>query len=184
MEKCQVLTNKSFEKLQKYWFKIQIYYAITFLLSYFIVDVQYNCNILICFTDWSLMNVTNQNTKASLCDHFVHLLHQGWPTFLVSVPNFKFISLGGPKISLKKTWRAKKGIFYNICMRKSPKFKVKILNKSLPGHSKCLGGPKMARGPRVGRPCSTWIDYFIKIYFPYGIDNLIIDYIKCLPLFC
>ncbi len=83
---------------------------------------------------------------------------QGWPTFLASVPNFRFISLGGPKISLKKTWRAKKGIFYNICMRKSPKFKVKILNKSLPGHSKSLGGPKMARGPRVGRPCTRqWL---------------------------
>jgi hypothetical protein len=27
----------------------------------------------------------------------------------------------------------------------------------LPGHSKCLGGPKMARGPRVGRPCSNAI---------------------------
>ncbi len=26
------------------------------------------------------------------------------------------------------------------------------LERSLPGHLKSLGGPKMARGPRVGRP--------------------------------
>ena len=35
-------------------------------------------------------------------------LEQGWPTFWTSGPNFRYKSLGGPKISSKKIWGAKK----------------------------------------------------------------------------
>ena len=53
-------------------------------------------------------------------DHYTHSywahtnrddIAQGWPTFLASGPNFWYVSVGGPKISSKKIWQAKKGIF-------------------------------------------------------------------------
>jgi hypothetical protein len=43
-----------------------------------------------------------------------HGLEQGWPTFLASGPNLRYLSVGGQKISSKKIWRAKKrNIFYH-----------------------------------------------------------------------
>ncbi len=45
--------------------------------------------------------------------------------------------------------------FYSENTLAGPLFIMSILKKSLQGHSKSLGGPKMAHGPRVGRPWSS-----------------------------
>jgi hypothetical protein len=47
----------------------------------------------------------------------------------------------------------KKLHFFSENTLAGPYFFLEHFEKFLPGHSKSLGGPKMARGPRVGRPC-------------------------------
>jgi hypothetical protein len=52
------------------------------------------------------------------CYHSVNVisygLAQGWPTFLASGPNFRYISVGGPKISSKRFGGPKKKYFLSF----------------------------------------------------------------------
>jgi hypothetical protein len=68
-------------------------------------------------------------------------------------------SLGGPKISSKKNWRAKNQFKKELAGQKETFLGGNVYNynnyfqeKYLPGHSKSHGGPNMARGPHVGHP--------------------------------
>ncbi len=77
-------------------------------------------------------------------------LYQGWPTFLASGPNFRNISVGGPKISSKKIWRAKKkNIFYHLYLQKSMIYSENF--------EKIFAGPfKMSRRAKNGPRAPGW----------------------------
>ena len=77
-------------------------------------------------------------------------LDQGWPTFLSSGPNFRYISVGGPKISSKKIWRAKKrNIFYHLYRQKSIIYSENF--------EKIFAGPfKMSKRAKNGPRAPGW----------------------------
>jgi hypothetical protein len=92
------------------------------LLSFLNIDIlscllfsQPTCCLLLLFQklrDWFFISSSQKfHFSYNLTNHGVV---QGWPTFLASGPNFRYVSTGGPKISSKKIWRAKKGIFCKI----------------------------------------------------------------------
>jgi hypothetical protein len=68
---------------------------------------------------------------------------------MANLPNFQYKNLGGSKINLKNFL----GPIRNSFTLRKLEFMTKIWKKALLGHSKILGGPKMAHGTCVGYSC-------------------------------
>jgi hypothetical protein len=81
-------------------------------------------------------------------------LNHGWPTFFIRGPKFWPKKLSRPIFFSKVSLVAKKlSNFSPFIANFYHNFSLCVYQKFFKGHCKGPGGPKMARGPRVGHPC-------------------------------